>query len=90
MRTDWKGFIKATEEANSELADPTDCARDEQKFRNILLDASQHHIPSEYRKDFVPGLSNSAKHLISECDKLQARDSTDPNIPALNNRITEH
>jgi hypothetical protein len=81
--TDWKGFIKATEEAISKLADPTDCARDKQKFCNILLDASR------YRTDSVSGLPNSAKHLIFEHDKLRARDQADPNIPALNNCITE-
>jgi hypothetical protein len=86
---DWASFIWVSEDAVSKLEDPTNCARDEQMLRSILLDASRHHIPSGYRKDFVAGLPNSAKHLITECDKLRARDPADPEIQGLNARITE-
>jgi hypothetical protein len=46
-------------------------------------------IPSDFRKNFIPGLPNSAKTLISQCNSLRARDSADPGILPLNNQISE-
>jgi hypothetical protein len=66
---------------------PLSYTKGEQVFRRILCTASKHNIILGYRKNFAPGLPNSAKFLISECDELRARDPTDPTIPDLNARI---
>jgi hypothetical protein len=85
----WPGFIKEVEEEVRKLPAPTSCARDERKLRDVIVNASKHNIPSGYRKNFIPGLPNSAKTLINQRDALRAADSSDPAIPALNQQIDE-
>jgi hypothetical protein len=78
-----------SEDLFSKLLPPTSVSRDKRRFWNVLLTASSHNIPSGYRANFVPGLPNSAKVLISERDELRARDPSDPAIPTLNTKIFE-
>jgi hypothetical protein len=85
----WPGFIKDVEEEVSKLPAPTSCARDKRMLRDVIVNASKHHIPSGYTKNFIPGLPNSAKTLISQCDALRAADSSEPAIRVLNRQIHE-
>jgi hypothetical protein len=86
---DWPGFLWESEELISGLDPLTSCARDAQKFSNVLLSASKHNIPSGFRKDFIPGLPNAAKDLIRERDDLHSNDPSDPALPDLNARIED-
>jgi hypothetical protein len=85
----WPGFLQESEDLFSRLPPPTSCAKGEAKFREILQTASRHNIPSGYRKKFVKGLPNSAKHLIKERDRLRKLDPHDNEIPNLNVQIEE-
>jgi hypothetical protein len=86
---DWAGFVKESEELFSSLLAPTSCAKGERKFWAVLLSVSKYNIPSGFRKNFIPGLPNSAKTLISQRDTLRACDPADPGIPPLNDQISE-
>ena len=85
----WVGFVKETEDLFAALPSPSpsSCAKDEKTFRDILLRASKHNIPSGFRRNFIPGLPPSAKDLIAKRDELRSRNSVDPAISLLNDQI---
>jgi hypothetical protein len=85
----WPGFIRECESNFALLPPPTSCARDERRFRDILVNASKHHISSGYCINFIPGPPNFAKSLIAERDTRRSSDSSDPTLPALNTQIDD-
>jgi hypothetical protein len=59
------------------------------EFRNTLLKAAKHAIPSGFRRECVPGISREASVLIEQRDSLRVVDLTDPEIEVLNHSISE-
>jgi hypothetical protein len=88
-KADWAGYIREIELRLTNTSRPTSCAKGERVFRDILKAASNHNIPSGFRKDFIPGLPADAKHLIQQRDELRSQDPCDPEITVLNDDIAE-
>jgi hypothetical protein len=88
-RVKWGLFTSETERLFADLQRPTSCSTGEQLFRRVLSRAFKHHIPAGYRKDFQPGLSREAIDLTKFRDRLRELDPLDPEIPNLNQLITD-
>jgi hypothetical protein len=78
LKADWAGYIREIKISLSNIPPPVSCAKGKKVFRNILLQASRHNIPSGFRKDFISGLPADAKHLIKQRDELRRLDPCDP------------
>jgi hypothetical protein len=85
---DWAAFVEETEAVIPELPEPVLCATGEKFFRNVLLAASSHCIPSGFRKEYTPGLPCEAILLTERLDRLRLADPHDPEIVALNDQIS--
>jgi hypothetical protein len=85
----WGLWTSETEAKFSGLPLPTKCSPGEKVFRKVLNNASKHHIPEGFRKDFKPGLSTEVVDLSKECNRLHEVNHLDPEIPMLNNLISE-
>ena len=88
-RADWASYTDFTESAFSALPPPSSCSIGEKSFRNILRDASVRFIPRGSIPNYTPHLSNAAKRLTSEHDRLRATDPQNPEIAILNNHISD-
>jgi hypothetical protein len=71
------------------LLPPSSCSAGEKTFRKILNKASKHHIPAGFRKDFQPGILREAINLTVERDRRRALDPQDPELPCLNQQISD-
>ena len=85
-KADWEGFRTETEAAFTGAAIPVSCSSGEKIFRAILQKAAGHHIPRGRRKEFIPNLSEDAKLLIRERDRIRALQHDDPTLPGLEQR----
>ena len=85
----WADFVAESELLFSHLPPPASCAAGEANFRKVMLTASKHNIPSGFRKSFTPGLPHEAVDLTKRRDELRCLDPLDPEIPILNNNISE-
>jgi hypothetical protein len=88
-RTKWGLWTSETESKFANVPLPTNAATGEKVFRKILQDASKHHISAGFRKDFWPGMPREAVDLAEERDRLHDLDPQDPEIPRLNQLISE-
>ena len=88
-RADWASYTDFTESAFSALPPPSSCSIGEKTFRNILRVASVRFIPRGSIPNYTPHLSDAAKRLTSERDRLRATDPQNPEIAILNNRISD-
>jgi hypothetical protein len=86
-KADWADFVRETELHISQKPLPTSCSKGEHVLRDIMVLASKHHVPSGYRKEFVPGLPAEAIPLVKRRDALRDQDPTDPGITRLNSEI---
>jgi hypothetical protein len=63
---DWAKFVRETEDRFTSLPDPVSCDAGEQVFRDVVLTASGHYIPSGHRKEYTPGLPRGAISLANQ------------------------
>ena len=89
-KANWEGYTQESENLIRNLPPPSSCAKDEAGFRNALLTAAKHHIPSGYVKDFVPSLPKTAIDLIKTRDSIRSHNPSDPSLAELNDQINEH
>jgi hypothetical protein len=88
-KADWPAFIRETDTKFRELPPPTSVEAGEKDFRDILLKASSHCIPSGYRHLCIPGISCEAASLINQCDAIRAIDPLDLSFVDLNYDINK-
>jgi hypothetical protein len=86
---EWPEFLAETESRFINLPDPVSFAKGERIFRDVVLSASGHCIPSGTRKDYTPGLPREAVPLTKRWDDLRRADPIDPEIGTLNKEISE-
>jgi hypothetical protein len=87
-KANWTKFAKEVEDALDLVPAPISVSRDERTFRDILLTASKHHIPSGRHVFQKQPLPAEALPLIQQRDELRASDPTSSEIPELNDCIT--
>ena len=66
---------------------PTDCQRDEQIFRTVLLKAASQHIPTGRNRLHEEHIPAEILDVMNRRDDLRKRDPTSPELPRLNNDI---
>jgi hypothetical protein len=84
----WGLYTSETEVLFDNTPLPTSCSAGEKKFHEILLVAARHHIPAEYRNDFIPGLSRESVDITKERDRRRELDRHDPVIAELNTQLS--
>ena len=86
-KADWETFTSETEHAFSNIPPPLSCDAGELIFRKILLKATRRNIPRGKIPDFTPGLTEHARNMIAERDRLRAANPADESIHQLEARI---
>ena len=73
---------------------PTECQRDENIFRTVLLKAASHHIPNGRNRLHEEPVPAEILDVMTRRDDLRKRDPTSHELPRLNydiqNRIYAH
>ena len=64
-RADWTSFTIELDQLVSRLPAPTEADSGEKPFREAVLRASRHHIPTGRRKFYRPGLTPQVRQLIT-------------------------
>lgn len=80
-------FVRETEASFASLPDHVPCNAGERVFRDVVLAASGHCIPSSHRKEHTPGLPYGAVPLVNRRDRLCRVDPLDPEISSLNDEF---
>ena len=88
-KADWSLFKSELEKRVRRLGRPGNCKSGEIKFRKAVLSASKKAIPSDFRKDFEPGLPSEAVDLRKQVNVLRATNPRDSEISGLNRQINE-
>ena len=88
-KANWAQYVRESENLFEGLPLPRSCAKGEKIFRDIVLTASKHSIPSGFQKSFSPGLPREAKNLMEQRDSIRSRDPHDPEITRLNQEISK-
>lgn len=87
-KTDWDSFQAWTEDAFSQVANPSDIHCAEKIFRNIITKAIRF-IPSGRILTIRPNFPSAAARLADQRDNLRAINPNDPEIRSLDIRINE-
>ena len=83
QKANWAGFTEELERRFADVPPPRSCSEGEKVFRQLVCDASRHHIPSGYRKDYTGSLPADVRPLIAERDQRRREDPLDPQIQQL-------
>ena len=86
-KADWETFTSETEQSFNNIPPPSSCDAGELIFRKILLKATRRNIPQGKIPDFTPGLTEHARSMIAERDRLRAANPADVTIHQLEARI---
>ena len=88
-KANWRAYRDELESLVAQLPQPTSCSSGEKGFRKAIQHAAKHHIPSGYRKDFVPGKSQDIIHLEARYNRLRQSDPSDQSLPELSREICD-
>ena len=93
-KANWDRYRQEVEAVLSKRSLPTDCQRDENIFRTVLLKAASHHIPTGRHRLHEEAVPAEILNVMNRRDDLRKRDPTSPERPRLNkaiqNRICVH
>ena len=93
-KADWDRYRQEVEIAPTKRSLPTDCQRDVNIFRTVLLKAVSHHIPTGRHILHEEPVPVDILDVMTRRDDLRKRDPTSPELPRLNydiqNRIYAH
>ena len=84
---DWVSWTDETESQLARLPRLAIASSGEKAFRQVLLDATKHHIPMGYRKSYRPGLCRETRDLMKERDRRREQNDNDPSLIDLQARI---
>ena len=83
----WDGYLEETELKFSREPPATSCGAGESCFRRILLEAAKHHIPAGFIRNHLTALSDEAKLIQGERDRLRTLDPQHPNLSQLEQQL---
>ena len=86
-KANWDRYRQEVETALSNRSLPTDCQRDENIFRTVLLKAASHHSPTGRHRLHEEPVPADILDVMTRRDDLRKRDPTSPELPRLNNDI---
>ena len=90
MKANWDRYRLEVEAALSMCSLPTNCQRDENIFRTILLNAALHHIPTGCHRLHEEPVPADILGVMTRRDDIRKRNPTSPELPRRNKDIQKH
>ena len=87
-RANWERYEQEIEDKLDSYPQPENCQKDEKIFRNVLLKAASHHIPSGRHRVNPNPVPAEILAKMTERDELRKQDPSSPDLHRLNNDIT--
>ena len=88
-KDDWTGYRQEIERKLSSRHLPTDCQKDDKLFRDTLLKAASHHIPTGRCKLYTQQVQAEILAMMEERDDLCKQDPASPRLSTINDEITK-